>query len=45
MAVPKSGRAVFAKWKTPEGGNSGFSDKATDAGDSDRPEISNNTHR
>jgi hypothetical protein len=32
MAMPKSGRAVFAKWKNPGGGNTGFSDKATDAG-------------
>ena len=31
--------------ENPGGGNSGFSDKATDAGDSDRPETSNNTHR
>lgn len=42
MAMAKSGRAVFAKWKTPEGE---ISDKATDAGDSDRPETSDNTHR
>jgi len=45
MAMPKSGRAVFAKWKTPEGEIPDFSDKATDAGDSDRPETSDNTHR
>ena len=31
--------------ENPGGGNTGFSDKATDAGDSDRPETSDNTHR
>src|SRR6202035_3634456 len=31
--------------ENPGGGNTGFSDKATDAGDSDRSETSDNTHR